>query len=102
MIPRLCPHFRRFLSERNLLIQFHINMILYWFGDWKGFIKARKSLATCKSYALNIAFNWFDTPEGGSFWTSIDRKWDIHYQFLLSGGVIKEQAPLSNDTKCNK
>ena len=102
MIPRLCPHFRRFLLERGLLIQFHINMLMHYIGDWKGYCKARRSLAICKSYALNIAVDWTNTFEGENFWASIDRKWDIQYRFLLSGGVINKETPIDEDAKCNK
>lgn len=77
-------------------------MISCWFGDWKGYVKARRSLATCKSYALSIAFDWETSFEGASFWASIDRKWEIQYRFLLSGGVIKQQTPMNDDTKCNR
>ena len=102
MFPKLCPHFRRFLIERGLFFQFHLNMLLFWLCDWKGYAKARRSLATCKSYALNVAFDWESSLEGPDFWDSIDRKWNIQYRFLLSGGIIKEYTLLDDDTRCNK
>lgn len=77
-------------------------MILFWLGNWKGYVKARRSLAECKSYALNIAFDWNTSFEGESFWASIDRKWGIQYSFLLSGGVIKQQSSLDENERCNK
>jgi hypothetical protein len=77
-------------------------MIMFWICDWKGYVKARKSLAECKSYALNVAFDWNCTLEGDAFWSMIDRKWDIQYRFLVSGGVVKLHPPLDDDTKCNK
>ena len=102
MIPKLCPYFRRFLIERNLLVRFHLNMIMFWCTDWKGYCKARRSLAICKPYSFNIAFEWSNSFEGESFWDSIDRKWGIQYRFLESGGLIKSQPAMDKDTKCNK
>jgi hypothetical protein len=88
MFTQLDFHLRRFLWERNLWWRFNLNLIICT-TSLIDYIRLRKSLSITKPHAILLAFDWCNTMEGEAFWNSIDRKWQIHYGFLLSGGYIE-------------
>jgi len=92
MFTPLCPHLHKFLIERGLYWRFTINVIL-GVSSFKEYIFVRKSLSITKPWAISEAFDWNNSAEGYSFWESVNRKWEIHYAFLLSGNVIEPYDP---------
>jgi hypothetical protein len=96
MFIQLCPYLRKFLWERNLWWRFQLNLWLCAYS-FKDYIRIRKSLAITKPYAIALAFDFEVTSEGERFWASINRKWEIQYAYLLSGGIIEPYIPTQSD-----
>ncbi len=96
MFTPMCPHLRRFLTDRGLYIQFLVNLITDS-KSIKDYTERRTKLGITNPNVIDTAFDWYRSFEGEAFWSSVHRKWEIEYKFLVSGGVIKPYIPTEDD-----
>ena len=73
--------FRRFLKDKNLLVQFeyylNIHLKNYQYDDIKTIPDYYEHTKEC--YILVHAFHWIKTKEGYIKWCEVDKEWRYKY-----------------------
>ena len=69
--------FIEFLANNGCLSQFKYNFLLYI--KKKSFLKEHPSIY---GNLISTSFIWKDTPEGHTFWMTLDNKWREYYQTI--------------------